>query len=887
MFASALCFIILVALLCFETCPGATSPGPSDDPAGSTGLPGDLRFRSKGRLTIQQRLDAAADGDTIPVEPGTYFEHINFKGKAVCLKSTDGPKVTVIDGEGYGSVVMFPDGGDTTSILDGFTLRNGGGTKEGDRFVGGGIRALDSGATIKYCIIIDNIIGDPLGRKSRGGGGYFTESTVIIDNCTITGNKAGTVGGLDIRGGLCRITDCTFLCNETFGTDNQWGGSGGAVILMDVINSACSSNYFGFNQATRHDEFITEGRGGAIYISGCSPEINKNLFYRNKASYGGAIAVISDATLTIPVIHHNIFLENSAGDEWGKGVGGAIYDWGTYGNAQALIYNNVFDGNGAHDFGEENGCGGAVAHAGRGGDIANNIVMNTFSGRGLNVPESCDHHHNCFWNNADGDVLYPGEGSIFIDPDVSRASYYRLPPGSPCIDAGWDADLGELKCGAEFDIGAFEHCGDRPVLPWYNMVSPRIAVSDSAFRETGLAGGESPVDSLFAWNYGVRDLEYSFEASAGEWLLLEGPLEGVLEPGDTVMLLLHYETSGLEDGSYADTLNLVSSDPWRPLLEIPVALNVYSHGIIRVPDIMPTIQSAIDVTIDGDTVLVAPGTFTGEGNRDIDFLGRAITVMSEYPHTETIIDCENLGRGFLFESDETADSRLQGFIIRNGYHKLRGGGIYCFESSPLILECNIENCDAGTGGGLYCKNGSPIVGNCLISGCSAGNGGGVRIYSTTLSAMNCTIVDNSAEYKGGGFYSYISNLNISNSIVRGNTTTSIDYYGDMPLVTFTNIEGGWAGQSNIDLPAMFAGGGDYSLLEGSPCIDTGNPETPNIPWGGSRRDMGAFEFDQGWYLDDSGNIVRKPLLLNGNPYWANRSLVIPNQVPVKSVYPTR
>jgi hypothetical protein len=52
--------------------------------------------------------------------------------------------------------------------------------------------------------------------------------------------------------------------------------------------------------------------------------------------------------------------------------------------------------------------------------------------------------------------------------------------------------------------------------------------------------------------------------------------------------------------------------------------------------------------------------------------------------------------------------------------------------------------------------------------------------------------------------------------------------------------------------------GDFYLLTDSPCIDTGDPGTSNVPWGGSRIDMGAYEFDQGWYLTENGTIVHKP-----------------------------
>ena len=52
-----------------------------------------------------------------------------------------------------------------------------------------------------------------------------------------------------------------------------------------------------------------------------------------------------------------------------------------------------------------------------------------------------------------------------------------------------------------------------------------------------------------------------------------------------------------------------------------------------------TIQAAIDAAFDGDVVLVAPGTYAGDGNRDIDFGGKAITVKSEAGPESCIIQC--------------------------------------------------------------------------------------------------------------------------------------------------------------------------------------------------------------------------------------------------------
>lgn len=143
--------------------------------------------------SIQQAIDAAVNGDTVLVSPGTYHENINYNGKAITVGSlyltnqdTSFITQTIIDGDSISSVATFADGGDTTSVLCGFTLTNG------FSFAGGGILIENSNPVISHCIISGNHSTD------HGGGIYCSNSSAILENLAIwnnscVGNGAGRI----------------------------------------------------------------------------------------------------------------------------------------------------------------------------------------------------------------------------------------------------------------------------------------------------------------------------------------------------------------------------------------------------------------------------------------------------------------------------------------------------------------------------------------------------------------------------------------------------------------------------------------------------------------------------------------------------------------------
>ena len=98
------------------------------------------------------------------------------------------------------------------------------------------------------------------------------------------------------------------------------------------------------------------------------------------------------------------------------------------------------------------------------------------------------------------------------------------------------------------------------------------------------------------------------------------------------------------------------------------------------PGEQPTIQAGIDFAVSGDIVLVADGTYTGAMNKNLDFNGKAIIVISKNGPENTIIDCQGNGRGFNFHSSEGQDSVVSGFTIKNGAAD-GAAGINCYNSS--------------------------------------------------------------------------------------------------------------------------------------------------------------------------------------------------------------
>jgi len=197
----------------------------------------------------------------------------------------------------------------------------------------------------------------------------------------------------------------------------------------------------------------------------------------------------------------------------------------------------------------------------------------------------------------------------------------------------------------------------------------------------------------------------------------------------------------------------------------------------NVPENHTTLQAAIDAATNGDTITVAPGTYTGENNKNLDFKGKSITLVCDSESADCTIDCENSGRGLYFHSNEDENSMLSGFVITNGNVSKMGGGILCVSSSPTITNCVITHNTArwargGNGGGIACVDASPKIVHTTIQYNEANfNGSGIYCRGNSNPVLDgCIISYNLKALYGGGISAHEqSNLTIINSLLYGNS----------------------------------------------------------------------------------------------------------------------
>ena len=189
-----------------------------------------------------------------------------------------------------------------------------------------------------------------------------------------------------------------------------------------------------------------------------------------------------------------------------------------------------------------------------------------------------------------------------------------------------------------------------------------------------------------------------------------------------------------------------------------------------VPGEYPTVQSAIEAAVDGDTVHVAAGTYV----ENIDYIGKNIELLSDLGADVTILDGGQAGPVVTFAGGESDQAILNGFSVVNGAAE-SGGGILCQGSSPIIAESLIVGNSADLGGGVLLSASDATVMNCTISDNQSvvyGGGGIACTDSSDPDILNCDILRNSAADSGGGVFSDLSTPRIEDCLIEDNQASA-------------------------------------------------------------------------------------------------------------------
>ena len=242
------------------------------------------------QTTIQAAINAAVNGDTIAVAPGTYVENLDFKGKAVVLTSTGGPSATTIDGGTRDYVLTFQTGELLTTVVSGFTVKNGRGS------FANSVSALGASPTLTNNIFPGNF----------GISIWANSSSMMLQRNFFSGWDCGGGGSLQgvatfVNSSSPSIKDNLFANNYCAALDMTLP-TGNAPV---VANNTIVNNDVGIEVDARIDTSLQLYYNNLVYGNrigfradfsspGNYPTLQNNLAYGNATNYSG----MPDATGT-------------------------------------------------------------------------------------------------------------------------------------------------------------------------------------------------------------------------------------------------------------------------------------------------------------------------------------------------------------------------------------------------------------------------------------------------------------------------------------------------------------------------------------------------------------------------------------------------------------
>ena len=824
------------------------------------------------------------------------------------LLGNDGPDFTNYDDNSCH--VVTGSGTDVTAVLDGFTITagyanyyqsgyqqgaglfNNAGSptisrctfrlckSAGSNTTGGAVcNDYSSNPTIRECVFRDN------SAEYMGGAlSCLHNSVPTITDSLFLANRARIAGGLYLTAGA-NLTRCTIAANT--GESPAAGvycNSTGTQSLIDcriVDNLGIGLGVSGANTVMSTNCLIARNQGGGIYVAGGTFTASGSAILCNSASIGAGAYLVGSSSVVR--LNNCEIAGNTASTQCG----------GLYTSTADLIATNCrITGNTSAGEGGGIGCISAAARfancviadnrsARTGGGVwcssASPVLTHctltgntATSGAGALGGTGSPQVTNCIlWGDGTPEIAFTsgtpavtycdvqagftGTGNIAGAPLFALPGYYRVLPGSPCIDAGTNTPAGGAPASdaegrgrpqdgnadgsAVADIGAYE----------FTPAQPCIAVGPETVSVIAPVDQAAPDTTLQIRNCGTGTLTWT-ASSDMPWLTVD-PASGSTD-NDTQTVVLHCNRTGLAPGDYTATISLAASGAANAPKAVKYRLRV--ARTLHVPAEFATIQAAVDQASAGDLVLLADGTYTGTGNRGIYFRKKAITLRSEHGAEQCIIDCGGLSytSAVNFRSGEGRDSVLEGVTLRNAVGQ--GGGVYCDSSSPTIRNCLfVDHRSTSTGSAFYARYGSPALSDCTfrnVAGPAAGgescnltmtrcrvtaSGEGVRIdrgwEQTGTLNLTQSIVDSN---KGCGVFCGGASMTVANCIISGNLCGISVQVSGQALLANNRVTGN---SGTTDGAGLYVAQGDCTVVN---CTFWGN--TATVGGGGLHYEAGGI-----------------------------------------------
>ena len=833
--------------------------------------------------TIQEAINASNNRDTVYVSSGVYQENIDFKGKNIVLKGVSSDSTTIAGVGDENPVVTIGSGEDTTSVLSGFTISGGlnGGIRITDaspRLIdlviennqdtdGGGIYISNSQNTV----ITNSIIKDNSSESHGGGIAVFDSSDIEIRNCKISNNSSITGGGIYSANSELEISHTVIYENES---TNDGGG-------ITISSYSSNGSSLSLSNATLYsNSSINTPQAGGIILAGSN----------SSASISNSIIWDRIQGSNFELSYTNIQLELNSGVEIVSGQGNidsvALFVDAEEGDFSLQKGSPCIDAGDPEDELDPDGTRADIGafYFDQGEPI---VIYGCTDEVACNFnPESNMADVSCSYEECSEITGFNYLGSL------NGSSYYVSENTSSwlsnkkiCEDA-----VGHLAVIASeeennfisqliqqnYDDNLVFHIGfsdENSEDNWFWVNGEEFNYSNWAESEPSNSWGGEHYGQIY-WSGYWNDIR-SNDGSDANRAILE----------------IQYQSSNNDENTDIDTIE-----------------------IENVPNDYSTIQEAIDASSDGDTIMVSPGiyyendiTFNGkkiillssegpentiidgsDSGRIFDITqgesfdteiigftiqngnhstGSAIRIINDsYLTVKNCIIQNNNAPGIWTRAAVTIGQEYNNgphtpaaakftntsFINNSGYY---GAAVFNEESgeqSSEFIECIFDSNNGYHGAAIFGTRNSIIRNSIFIDNYTRGPSNAIiQNEGGNPEIINSVFYNNQS-------YVLARNSSLPTQIIN---CVSMNNYGFINLietednliqVSYSNIEGGYEGDGNIDIDPLFVNAeeGVFSLQKGSPCIDAGNPEDELDP-DGTRADIGAFYFHQTFGCTDS------------------------------------